>query len=422
MPKTRRQLNKASKTSPAASKAAKRDDDNNDEFDVEAQQQVYAFDGKEYDTYQDMVDAKRKRNHDVLVKSGLIGMSASIKDQAKAAGASQRGIVSKKRKTVKKEPLPRRKSSRIAGVQAEDIYIESESGGKFTISGGTINPGATAGDVSITPLPVKPEYFNGRIAEQGALLSVKDSVNLADSKWIQEDSVETATKFLSGLTVSGPTKKRAAKNASPTSVVPLTNKIDSLSVDDDRNVAKVTPERIYSVACHPSTDKLIVCAGDKQGYVGMWNVDDSSEQGDGVHLFRVHGRPLSCLSWTPSGQSLLLASYDGSVRWLNVETQTFEEIFATYDDDKVYHNHLGSGLDQGYNYWTQYVCPDHRNASDQCFFMSTSDGTAMHVDLRVGKGKLTFHEKLSEKKINTLRYDMSFCCSCCYLLDAPSHS
>jgi len=49
------------------------------------------------------------------------------------------------------------------------------------------------------------------------------------------------------------------------------------------------------------------------------------------------------------------------------------------------------------------VCPDPRNASDQCFFMSTSYGTAMHVDLRVGNGKLTFHEDLSEKKINTLR-------------------
>ena len=106
---------------------------------------------------------------------------------------------------------------------------------------------------------------------------------------------------------------------------------------------------------------------------------------------------------TPSGRSLLSASYDGSVRWLDVEAQKFLQIFATYDDSVMYRDQLGRGLDQGYNYWTQYVCPDHRNAHDQCFFLSTSFGTAMHVDLRVGKGQLTFHEELSEKKINTLR-------------------
>jgi hypothetical protein len=74
-----------------------------------------------------------------------------------------------------------------------------------------------------------------------------------------------------------------------------------------------------------------------------------------------------------------------------------------YDDSVIYWDQLGWGLDKGYKYWMQYVSPDHRNANDQCFFLSTLVGTAMHVDLRVGKEQLTFHEKLSEKKINMLR-------------------
>ena len=393
IPNSRSQKQKASKASPKEIKQGEEDVTNEG-----TTQETYEFDGKKYDSYQDMVDAKRKRNFDVLVKSGLLDISASLKEQTKAKAASQRGIA-KKRKTDRKDSLPCRKSSRLAGVQAEGIYVESERSGKFTISGGTGESGGPD-----TTLPSKPEFFNNRIAKEGASLSIKDVVELAESKWVREDSVDMANKFVSEGLSALQVKKKAAR--SPTSVTAmdecLTKKITSLSADDDHNVTKVTPDRIYSVACHPSPDKLIVCAGDKQGYVGMWNVDDSSE-GDGVHLFRVHGRPVSCLSWTPSGRSLLSASYDGSVRWFDVESQTFDEIFATYDDSGVYRDHLGRGLDQGYNYWIQFVCPDHRNSSDQVFFISTSYGTAMHVDLRVGKGKLTFHENLSEKKINTLR-------------------
>lgn len=409
MPKTRRQQKAASQSSPAVKKEHEKEfedelssDDSSDD-EIEMPQEVYEFDGKQYDTFQDMVDAKRKRNHDVLVKSGLLGITKAKPEPSKTA--SQRGIAAKRQKTLKKAALPRRKSSRLAGVEADNIYIENETGGKFTISGGTVSNTNRAGDVDAT-LPAEPGNFKNRIAGEGVPLSIKDSIELADSKWIREDSVEKATKFVANNLTSFESNKRTGAK-SPTSIVPidasLTKKIDALSADDDGNVAKVTPDRIYSVACHPSTDKLIVCAGDKQGYIGMWNVDDSSE-GDGVNLFRVHGRPVSCLAWMNNGRSLLSASYDGSVRWLDVETsQSFQEIFATYDDSTCYGDYLGKGLDQGYNYWTQYVCPDPRNASEQCFFMSTSYGTAMHVDLRVGKGKLTFHEDLSDKKINTLR-------------------
>lgn len=54
---------------------------------------------------------------------------------------------------------------------------------------------------------------------------------------------------------------------------------------------------------------------------------------------------------------------------------------------------------------------DHRYGSDgKCFFLSTSEGSVMHVDLR-SNGKLTFDQTLSEKKINSVRYvSISFQC------------
>jgi WD40 repeat protein len=160
------------------------------------------------------------------------------------------------------------------------------------------------------------------------------------------------------------------------------------------------------VAAHPSESKLIIGAGDKRGYVGLWDVDAATtENNNGVYLFRPHSRPICCLEWT-SPSSLISASYDGTVRCFNAETETFTELFATYDDSDTYNiEDLGYGLDQGYKYWTQSVSLDPRNSanrSNPCLFLSTSIGTAMHVDLRM-KQKITFHETLSEKKINTLR-------------------
>jgi hypothetical protein len=104
---------------------------------------------------------------------------------------------------------------------------------------------------------------------------------------------------------------------------------------------------------------------------------------------------------------LLSTSYDGTVRWFDVETQALDEIFATYDNDDVYGDKIGFGLDEGHKYWTQYGCLDHRNSGEKCLFLSTSCGTAMHLDLRISnnsKNRMTFHEDLSEKKINSLRY------------------
>jgi WD40 repeat protein len=364
-----------------------------DSDEEERLDETFSFEGKEYNSYILMVDAKRKRNQDILEKSGLLDMSSLLKYQKKTA--SQRGIA-RKRKAEKKESLPSRKSNRLSGVQADGRYVENESGGNLTISG------TTTSTTQQTIVPEKPAFYNHRIND-GSDLTVQQAVELCEPKWIDDSSTATSANFFSKLSAVG--MKMAAR--SPTSIIPssesLASKIRLLSVNGDHNVSKVTPDRIYSVAAHPSPDQIVVCAGDKQGYVGFWNVDDTSE-GDGVHLFRFHSRPVSCLSWTPSGRSMLSASYDGSVRWLDVEAQKFKQIFATYDDSVIYRDLLGRGLDEGYKYWTQYVCPDHRNANDQCFFLSTSVGTAVHVDLRVGKGQLTFHEKLSEKKINTLRY------------------
>jgi len=184
------------------------------------------------------------------------------------------------------------------------------------------------------------------------------------SKWVKEGTVDAAVRFMTDalpeiiddLPIVSPGKKKG----SPTSVAKgpagspgitsknLRSHLDSLSLDDpDTCVAKVTPDRIYIVACHPSPDTLIVCAGDKKGYLGIWNVDQygapkgdelttGASATDGVHLFKPFSGAISSMAWNNSGTTLLASSYDGSVRAFDANKQVFEQVFATYDD----HTHV----------------------------------------------------------------------------------
>ena len=178
--------------------------------------------------------------------------------------------------------------------------------------------------------------------------------------------------------------------------------MQDLGVDDDELVAKVTPDRIYSVAPHPSKNNLIVAAGDKQGYLGLWNVNGKGggiSSNDGVHLFRPHTRPVNTLHWTNAGAGLISSSYDGTVRYFDVEHERFDEIFATNEETD--------------NFYTQYLELDHRSSTQDAFFLSTSIGSVMHIDRRLGTnssrgrggngGGITFHAQLSDKKINSVR-------------------
>ena len=64
----------------------------------------------------------------------------------------------------------------------------------------------------------------------------------------------------------------------------LSDHVDDRSLDEfvkeckqmtisDEHVCKVTPSRIFSLAIHPSGDQSpLIAAGDKNGFVGLWNV------------------------------------------------------------------------------------------------------------------------------------------------------
>ncbi len=381
----------------------------------------FLFKGARFESYKDMVQAKREYNNEMLRKSGLLDASAKFRQDVShtttsgSKKATQRGLRADRKRKEIEAPLLRRKSSRIAGVEADGVYIEDErSGGRVVIGGMQRGAdGAMANSNSnlyssekVAVEADKDQFYNRRVND-GSDLSIQDAVELCGHKWVKDDSVGMANQFV-GVALTRMNKDSTKLNTSAKRKVgksnaSLASQVEGLSVDDESCVAKVVPERIYSVSFHPSSHKLIATAGDKKGFVGLWDVDavSTAEGSDtnGVYLFKPHSGAVNNLEWNKSGKNLLSQSYDGTIRLFDIHKQVFIEAFAAYDDSMEYKDHLGYGMDEGNKFYTQYACYDHRN--EDCLFLSTSVGGVAHFDLR--NKKKTFDMALGDKKINTLR-------------------
>ena len=431
---------------------ASHEDNEEEEQEEQEREEVFEFNGIQYETYQDMVQAKRARNEERLRATGLLDTMLSLKQQSNKIEASQRGLKRQRTTAVDKAPTTRRKSNRLQGIQSDGLFVQDESGGKFTVavlesSGGDVKAVASSSSAG-TKTGAEPQFYGKRLND-GSDMSLEEAVTQhVGEKWVTEDALTRAQSLcrqLSAVTDAAEsgesctalrrtsprgTKKGGSRNSktspksiletleegtpsheSPPSILePSSALYESLAVDHPHQVAKVVPDRIYGMAVHPGTDQLVVCAGDKLGYVGLWKVQadhdgisSSSSSSDEVHLFKYHAGAAASLQWTSNGTSLFSTSYDGTCRMLDIATETVRNVFAVYDDEEEkYSNQAGYGLDKGYSYWTQFGCLDHRQ--EDCFFVSTSLGSVYHIDSRIsGRRALTWQHELSEKKINTVR-------------------
>lgn len=369
-----------------------------------------------------MVKAKRQRNAQILIDSGLLEASTNLRHKLSPpkSTATQRGLkradTNRKRKESSLELLPRRKSGRIRGVKSAGLYIaEERSGGRFTVG---VENGADATLLSegqmnghtVVVESAEDEQYRNRI-NNGDDLTLQEAIESSGSKWVKDDSVVNAEHFVRDTVTSTIQNRTSSEHCTTSS---LHSQISSLSVDNVTSVAKVVPERIYAVAFHPSPHKIISVAGDKKGHVGFWDIDATSTQDDsvvassagitsnteGVHLFKPHSGAVANLEWNRDGTKLFSVSYDSTVRMFDMEKQSFTEMFAAYDDSPEYKGKPGFGIDLGYKFWTQYGCLDHRN--DDSMFLTTSMGSVLHLDFR-GKRSITMNHKVSEKKVNTVR-------------------
>lgn len=111
--------------------------------------------------------------------------------------------------------------------------------------------------------------------------------------------------------------------------------LSNMKITEER-VAKVVKDRIFSAAFHPSSCSVLMAAGDKWGRVGLWSLS-SAWGDDGVLLFEPHSRPVACMAFSPASPTdFLSASYDGSMRRMDVENAVFDEVYEIEDGLKTF--------------------------------------------------------------------------------------
>lgn len=268
----------------------------------------------------------------------------------KAPAASQRGLPRKRAVVPESE---RRRSSRIKGDAADGNEVTEE------LRGGKV--------VTKDMMPASPDVPQERHSKNEIEF---DSMNATADE--DAETLKILRRFTGG-------HGRGSKNDRPSCRI----KSVSLAAQD---VAKVNKAGTVHLSFMPGTSDVIA-AGDKKGGVGIWRVNAEEREGscDGVHVFAPHAQYVSGLVWGErSGNQLVTASYDGSVRRLDVEKGVFSLVHS--DEDVEY-----SAL----------------NMYDSVLYLGTNNGYLDAVDLRIppGANRVLHSLHVSDKKINTVDVD-----------------
>lgn len=219
---------------------------------------------------------------------------------------SKRGLAAQPRV---KEILPPRKSLRLQNISAETgLKLPEKEPTKYF----TYDP--TEVENSRQPL---------RNLELNEFISEKD----------KSAEPEDVSKYLTRINESISTKDSILIK---TSLEDVPQRLKQLRITADQ-VAKVTPNRIFSLTVHPTERKLLIAAGEKWGGVGIWDANDFTSETHGVHLFSPHSRPVNCLTFDKANDTHLIStSYDGTIRSFDLEKQMSILRYGLDDDDNGY--------------------------------------------------------------------------------------
>ncbi len=261
-------------------------------------------------------EANIKRNLERMQALNLPVLAREVAPAAAAAPAErQRGLASRRRKAEGEALPPPRKSLRGQGLApdgtlAAGIADELPDGSVRLVSGGTV----------LFPAPLRATRPEGTLAFASL-----------------DGKPESDAAFLETL--------RGAPACAPHGR-PRTVALAGAVLGGGR-VAKCTPKGVTHLGFQSREDALLLAAGDKEGNVGLWRVDDvagggaeaadaeADEDDASFRAFRPHVQYISGLRWTAAGASrLLTCSYDGSLRVLDPEAGAWLELHASAAGDE----------------------------------------------------------------------------------------
>eukprot|EP01032_Pedospumella_encystans_P014180 gene14180-16305_t len=133
-------------------------------------------------------------------------------------------------------------------------------------------------------------------------------------------------------------------------------------------VTKLAENRLTSVFVHPTTEKIVVFAGDKSGNLGVWDVSKmESSDIEGVYKYQPHASNIARIDVSPlNPTSVYSTSYDGTVQLFDTEKEAFTLAFMAPEEQ----------------YGFYYTDANFLHDQPKCLYVSTNDACAALVDFR----------------------------------------
>lgn len=306
-------------------------------------------------------------------KAQEVGLYA--KPAKRAAPASKKSTAVKRIKI--EDVQPRRTSSRIRGIQADSELAKQEAEKHYEEAkeADRVRRQRRTGDLELGAIMVNGQ-LNGFFGSDAVLRPIAKPY---ERTFGDEEIKQTTDKDLQKVQ----------------------KKMNGLELWDawDPSRIKITPERIYTGAFHPTEDKPIVFMGDKLGHLGIVDAsqtnesvkkededdddDDDDEADPVITIIKPHTRTISSIHTHPSKPgALYTGSYDSSIRSIDLQKQKAVEIWGptdTLEDAPV------SGIDMS-------------AADPNMIYFTTLGGAFGQHDVRTDSAKTKLYD-LSEKKI-----------------------
>eukprot|EP00051_Salpingoeca_urceolata_P021785 m.346213 g.346213 ORF g.346213 m.346213 type:complete len:729 (+) comp19861_c0_seq9:372-2558(+) len=291
-----------------------------------------------------------RQNEAVLAS---LNLPTAPKPTPQALKPTQRGISSKRKSS---QPVPRRQSSRLRGLGVDGTILPETPDTSFPVST----------DESLREERVESEFallLGADGARELHLKKVRDdkraqaqakrgATSAEDQPAKQDEETEAEEEEDEGD--AAPRQIREAfdvllrQQARAVKPIVLRSPMDKEKYEKllpkyslvDTAVAKVVKDRIYSMAVHPSTDKLLVLAGDKWGRLGVMDVGKPDGETCAAS-FRLHGTPLTSILFDSNNPAKLYTSaYEGVVRAINFESGQTNAAMLVDDDAQLSYSDL----------------------------------------------------------------------------------
>ncbi|KAJ4375257.1 hypothetical protein N0V83_002343 [Neocucurbitaria cava] len=333
----------------------------------------------------ELSEYERKRQENIAKTQALLrnlemeAAQAGLGPTGKAKAPASSKPKSKKpaAKKIKQEEIaPRRTSSRLKGIEADSEKAKRKAEEEFVAikEADRAKRQRVSGAFNFSDIVVAGKDWN----QSGNFLSIVGPANPYERTFDFDDAKETTDQELRALR----------------------EKMSGLQLweDFEPNEIKITPERIYAMGLHPTTEKPLVFAGDKLGNLGICDAsqkaaevkqeddEDADAEGPTITTLKPHTRTIHTFQFSPhDSNALFSASYDSTVRKLDLAKGVAVEVYAPSD---VNEDAPLSGIE---------ISKDDPNT----LYFSTLDGRFGIYDMRTSSEKAAGLEifQLSEKKI-----------------------